>query len=257
MAVNPDTGRTHSRYLRMLVNGHNLSGDMRSVSAFGVELDQDDATGWSDDVTQYLAGRGRVLLDGFTAIFNNKAADPSGPTMAGVHTALSGTTEVYGSVFIGIRAAPVIGNPTFSAVFEKTAYSTNGDAVPMAQVTLGGSAVLPSSLSVWGHALAIGGELTATGQGGSVDNGASSSGGYVAFLHITQTAGAIGSNDWAFTIEHSANDSTWATLATFAADGSALGAERLEGSGTVNRYVRFQYTRTAGTARPWVTFIRK
>ena len=256
MAATPNTGKTHGRYLRMLINGYNLRGDMRSVSSFGVELDQDDATGWSDDVTQYLAGRGRVLLDGFTAIFNNEAAS-TGPTIAGAHTVLSGATEVYGSVFIGIRSVPAIGNPAFSAVFEKTAYSTNGDAVPMIQATLGGSAVLPSSLSVWGHVLAAGTELTGTTAGASVDGGASSTGGYIAFLHVTQTAGAIASNDWAFVVEHSSNDSTWATLATFTADGSSLTAERLEGSGTVNRYVRLNSTRTAGTARPWVTFIRK
>ena len=256
MAATPNTGKTHSRYLRMLVNGYNLSGDMRSVNAFGVELDQDDATGWSDDAMQYLAGRARVLLDGFTAIFNNEAAS-TGPTIAGAHSVLSGVAEVYGSVFIGIRSAPAIGNPTFSAVFEKLAYSVNGDAVPMIQASLGGSAVLPSSLSVWGHALAVGTELTATGQGASVDGGAATTGGYVAFIHVTQTAGAMASNDWAFVVEHSSNDSTWATLATFTADGSSLTAERLEGSGTVNRYVRFKYTRTAGTARPWVTFIRK
>lgn len=256
MAANPNTGKTHSRYLRMLVNGYNLSGDMRSISAFGVELDQDDATGWSDDAMQYLAGRGRVLLDGFTAILNNEVAS-TGPTIAGAHSVLSSGTEVYGSVFIGIRSAPAVGNPAFSAVFEKTAYSVNGDAVPMVQATLGGSAVLPSSLSVWGHVLAAGAELTATTAGASVDNGASSTGGYIAFLHVTQTAGAIGSNNWAFVVEHSSNDSTWATLATFTANGSSLTAERLEGSGTVNRYVRLNSTRTAGTARPWVTFIRK
>jgi len=110
---------------------------------------------------------------------------------------------------------------------------------------------------VWGHALAVGTELSASGQGASVDNGAATTGGYIAFLHIPQTTGAIASNTWSFIVEHSSNDSSFSTLATFTADGSAITAERLEGSGTVNRYVRFKYTRTAGTARPWVTFIRK
>lgn len=256
MAASPNTGKTHSRHLRVLLNGYNLSGDMRAISSFGTELDQDDATGWSDDVMQYMAGRGRVLMDGFTAIFNNETAS-TGPTIAGAHTVLSGVTEVYGSVFIGVRSAPAIGNPSFSAVFEKTAYSVNGEAVPMVQATLGGSATLASSLSVWGHALAIGAALSATGTGDSVDNGASSSGGYIAFLHVTQTAGAMGSNTWAFEIEHSTNDSSFSTLASFTLTGDTLTAERIEGSGTVNRYVRFKYTRTAGTTRPWVTFIRK
>ena len=256
MAANPNTGKTHTRHFRMLANGYNLSGDMRSISEFGVETAQDDATGWSDDVMQYLAGRGTVKLDGFTALFNNEATG-TGPTLAGAHTVLNGATAVYGSVFMGIRAAPAIANPTFSAVFEKIAYSANGDAVPMIQASFGGSATLASSLSVWGHALAVGTELSASGQGASVDNGAATTGGYIAFLHIPQTTGAIASNTWSFIVEHSSNDSSFSTLATFTAAGSAITAERLEGSGTVNRYVRFKYTRTAGTARPWVTFIRK
>lgn len=258
MAVTPQTGKTSSRYARLLCNGYNLSGDMRSIGEMGVRFEQADATGWSDDVKQSLADVGEVLMTGVTALMNNTPT-ATGPTPAGAHQALTGATSFINSFFLGIRAAPAVGDPSFAAVFEKGSLSVSGDVgqTVLLSADFRGTAILPQSINVWGVALATGAALAATGSGGSVDNGASSSGGYIAVLHLTQTAAAMASNNWVFKIEHSANDSTWATLATFAAGGGAITAERLEGSGTVNRYVRFTYTRTAGTARPWVTFIRK
>lgn len=257
MAVTPLTGKTHPRYLRLLANGYNLSGDMRAVSSFGTEFSQADATGWSDGTMQYLAGRANVMLDGFTAIFNNTPT-ATGPTAAGSHEVLSIGGSYYVSLHIGIRAAPAIGNPAMAAVFEQVGYSVNGsgDEPVMLNATFGGSAVLPSSVYVWGTTLAAGTELSSSTNGGSVDGGASSANGFIAFLHVPQTTGAQASNDWAFTIEDSADDTSFATIGTFSADGSAITAERITGTGTVRRYVRLVSTRTAGTARPWVTFIR-
>lgn len=258
MAATPATGKTHIRYCRMLLDGANLSGDMRSVSSFGVSYEQADATGWATGSRQWLTGHGNVMLDGFTAIFSNEA-EATGPIQQGSHTELSDIKAYLASIFIGIRTAPAIGNDTFSAAMEQGSYyvSGGGNDPAMVNAAFFGSATLPEAAAVWGVCLADGTELSATTNNASVDNGASSSGGYIAILHVTQTTAAIGDNDWAFTIEHSSNDSDWSTLATFTADGSAVMAERLEGSGTVNRYVRFVGTRTAGTAAVWCSFIRK
>lgn len=257
MAVNPSTGKTHVRYCRFLLNGMNLSGDIRTVNGFGVQFDQADGTGWSDGTRQWLAGYGTVKLDGLTALFNNNAA-ANGPVNAGSHTALASLGSSYASVFIGIRSAPAIGNPTFSAVFEQGGYSTAGggnDAL-MVEASFFGSGVLPLTTSVWGVALANGTELTTSTNNGSVDNGAATTGGYVAFLHIPQTSTSMASNNWTFRIEHSSNDSTWSTLGTFALNGATATADRLAASGTVNRYVRLVATRSSGVARPWVSFMR-
>lgn len=258
MAVTPETGKTSSRYARLLCNGYNLSGDMRQIGELGVRFEQADATGWSDDVKQALADVGEVLMTGVVALMNNTPT-AIGPTPAGAHAVLSVASSFINSFFLGIRAAPAIGDPSFAAVFEQGSLAVNGDVgqAVLLSADFRGTAILPQSVSVWGHALATGAALAATNNGGSVDNGASSTGGYIAVIHLTQTTAAMASNNWQFKVEHSANDSTWTTLATFTANGSAITAERLEGSGTVNRYVRLVSTRTAGTARPWVTFIRK
>lgn len=257
MAATPNTGKTTSRYLRLLAGGYNMSCDMRSVSSFGVTHDQADVTAWCDETKQYLAGAGTVMLDGFSALFNNTES-AIGPVDAGSHVALAGLGSQYVSVFLGMRAAPAVGDDTFSAAFEQGGYTTSpaiSDAVAV-EASFYGSGVLPLSTYVWGKALATGAAWAATTNGESVDNGVLTSNGYIAFLHITQTAAAQASNDWAFKIEHGTNDSTWATLGTFTADGSEITAERITGSGTVNRYVRLVGTRTAGTARVWATIIR-
>lgn len=257
MAATPNTGKTSARYLRLLAGGYNLSGDMRAVSGFGVTYDQADATGWSDETNQYLAGAGNVMIDGFSAMFNNTPA-AIGPVDAGSHVVLAGLGSQYASIFMGVRAAPGVGDPTFSAAFEQGGYTMSpaiSDVVTV-EAAFFGSGVLPLSPNVWGNALGVGAEWSVTTNGVSHDNGALSSNGYIAFLHVLQTAAAQASNNWSFKIEHGTNDSTWATLGTFTVNGSAITADRITGSGTVNRYTRLVGTRTAGTARVWATLIR-
>lgn len=257
MAATPNTGKTHPRYGRMYVGGYDLSGDMRSVSAIGVQMGEADATGWSDGSKQYLAGFGTIMLDGFTALFNNTPT-AIGPVNAGSHVVLGGMGSQYVSWVQGIRAAPEIGSPTFSAAFEQGGYTSNAAIADVLTIEAAffNSGVLPSSLYVWGTALAVGAEISSTTNYQSVDNGALSSNGYIAFLHLLQTSTAMASNNWSFKIEHGTNDSTWATLGTFSGNGSSITAVRMEGTGTVNRYTRFVGTRTAGVARPVCTLIR-
>lgn len=256
MAANPATGKTASRHLRFLANGYDLSGDMRALNGFGVTAEETDATGWADDIKQYLSGAGDVTA-GITALWSDTVTD-TGPVAAGTHEVLNAADTTYVSVFVGIRSAPAIGNASGGGVFEQSAYTVSADMGPlMVDASYRTSGALAQSGTLWGVALATGTALTATGNGVSVDGLASSTGGWIAIIHLPQTTGAMASNDWAFKIEHSTDDSSFATLTTFTADGSAITAERKEGTGTVNRYVRLVSTRTAGTARPWVTFIRR
>lgn len=78
----------------------------------------------------------------------------------------------------------------------------------------------------------------------SVDNGASTANGWVAQLHVT--ANGLDGNA-VFTIEDSANNSTFATLGTFSTVPSGATVERITGTGTVDRYVRLNINTTAAT----------
>ncbi len=98
--------------------------------------------------------------------------------------------------------------------------------------------------------------ITTDTNGASVDNGAATSNGGVAHLHVTAFSGLT--ND-VLTIEHSTNNSVWATLGTFATV-SGLTSERLViASGTtVNRYLRIvdNVTGTGSITRA-VSFARR
>lgn len=78
--------------------------------------------------------------------------------------------------------------------------------------------------------------VTADTNGTSTDNSASSANGGVAHLHVTAFSGLTSD---VITIEHSTNDSVWATLGTFATV-TGLTSERLviAAGTTVNRYLR-------------------
>lgn len=90
----------------------------------------------------------------------------------------------------------------------------------------------------------------------SVDNGASTANGGVAHLHVTAFSG-LTSN--AIIVEHSTNNSVWATLGTFATV-TGVGSERLviAAGTTVNRYLRISDDVTGtGSCTRLVSFARR
>lgn len=99
----------------------------------------------------------------------------------------------------------------------------------------------------YGVSLAALGAVTATTNSASVDNAASSANGGIAQLHVT-------ANSWnanaTFKVQHSADNSTWADLATFAVVATTVKtSERVAVAAgtTVNRYLRAQVTLATGT----------
>lgn len=240
------TGKTNARWMRVLVDEFNMSGDTREIGEVGVEYTEDDATALSDGVMNYTFGHPTAVMDGYTALFR---ADGSGQSFDVLQT----PEERVISVAIGIRSEPEVGDPAFMHVANQASFRIDGSGPILA------SANMPRGISnigmerLWGHVLAAGSSIGATTSYDSVDNGASTDNGLTAFLHVTATS----SGDWVLKVQHSADDSTWADLITFSADGSAITSEVGEASGTVNRYLRFQATRTSGTTTFWVTAVRQ
>lgn len=86
---------------------------------------------------------------------------------------------------------------------------------------------------------------TATVNGASVNNLASSAFGAVATLHLTTNTRDAGSI--LVKVQHSTNDSVWTDLITFVSVGfGATSGQLLTFTGTVNQYLRAQWTVTAG-----------
>lgn len=91
-----------------------------------------------------------------------------------------------------------------------------------------------------GVILHVGAE-TVAGEETSHDSGASSAAGGAAYLVCTAFSGT----DLTVTVEDSADDAAWATLATFT-QLTGVSSERVIVSGTVGRYLRAEWSTSAG-----------
>lgn len=244
------TGKTNRVHFRLILDEIDLSGDAQAVGSFGSTYTEADVTGWKDGIINFTLGHPNIFIEGFQAVFNNTAN-------TGSHTELSAQEEYLATLAIGIRAAPAVGDPCFSAPLLQSSYTVDGSGPMLVSTTLNGPGqshthTVNSVLKPWGVVLAAGTQLSATTNGTSVDNGASSSNGGVAYLHIIASSGGT----WSLKVQDSANDITWADLITFSSDGSAITAEQGTDTGTIDQYLRFQATRTSGTVTPWCTFVR-
>jgi len=244
------TGKTNSRHMRLLLDGVNLSGDARQVGSVGITYDEDDVAGWSDGVRNFTLGHPRAFIEGFQSVFNNTA-------VTGSHIELSAVEQYIGGLFIGIRAAPAIGDPAFGSPLQQGSYVVQGDGPVTIDAALNGPGQgetlgLSSVFRVWGAALAVGTSIAVSTNHTSVDNGASSANGALAYMFVSATT----AGNFAFKVQDSPDNALWADLITFTMDGSAVAAEQGSVSGTVDRYTRLVATRTGGTVSPWCILVR-
>lgn len=241
-----------TRFMRIYVGGYDLSGDARSFDSLDNQYTEVDLTGWSDTVKKFLADMAlQVGIRGFQALANDTAS-------SGAHTLLKtpdGVTQKQVSLLLGGGAAPAAGDLAYllsgvdlldSMVWDGQAAAIRGDFVPKPGLMLG---------KPWGRVLMPSTSLTDTTNGSTVqDADAATALGAHANLHILATS----SGNFAFTIEHSSNGSSWATLGTaFSANGGAITSEyKTFAAGTINKYVRFVATRTGGTCTAVCIFSR-
>jgi hypothetical protein len=99
----------------------------------------------------------------------------------------------------------------------------------------------------WGTALAVGTSFTNTISGTIVNNGAATSNGGAAYLHILTAAAA---DTYSIIVQGSTvvGFTSPVTLATFTLNASAIGSQRIALTGTVHQYARFLASRITGTA---------
>ncbi len=237
--------------LRVYLDGYNVSGDTRSVDSIDGPVGEIDMLGVSETVRNYLADRMHpVGVRGYKAMLNDTAA-------SGAHTLLvNPETGHEVSVLLGSAgAAPVVGDIAYvlgavqmsdQAAMDAASAVLQTDFLPDAGVT---------NTQAWGVVLSPETSMAATTNRAAVNNGAQSTNGYSANLHITASGGGI----WSFLIEGSttgayAGEET--TTHTFTANGSAITSEHGSGTGTVKQYQRLRAVRTSGTVTAVVTFAR-
>ena len=220
------TGLAQNFYL----HGLNLSGDVGAIDKAASPRAVLDVTAIDKSAVERVLARIDGLLE-FSVYFND-ASEQEHASLKGMPTTdvlvVYANRETIGAVAGLLRAKQV-----------------NYDWARGQDMSLVGKVqcVADGVPLEWGEMLTAGPDLIASsGSQASKDDAASTSYGLMAILHIFD----IGSGTPTVVIEDSPNNSTWATLVSFAAvaAGSDPTAERVVVNGTVDRYLRITVTGT-------------
>lgn len=240
-----------TRFARMYVGGYDLSGSTRTVGSLDNMFEGVDLTGWSQLVRNEIADKVRqVGIRGYQALMDDTASSGSFSVLK------DGNNSYAASLLMGGGAAPAVGDPAYHipavqmtdlAGWDGKAAAITADFIPLQSQFSGSYYDNP-----FGVVLEYDQSLSSTTNETSVDNGASSSSGGSAVLQVIASSGGT----WVLKVQHSTDNAAWSDLITFSANGSAIATEFSSVTGTVNRYLRFQATRTTGTLTAICTFAR-
>lgn len=222
----------HGKNTKVLIGNYDLSQFLNEASV-NQSVETGETTTYGKDAKTYIVG----LSDGTIS-------------MGGMFDGQAGATDAVLSSYLGDSAGAVItiapeglahGARVKSAHTLGTSYEISSPVADVVSVSAEAQVSGGVSPAVSLRDLT---SATATGNGTALDNSASSANGGVATLHVTANAHDAGST---FKVQHSADNSTWADLATFTVvSTTALANERIAVTGTVNRYLRATWT-LAGT----------
>lgn len=234
----------HGKSTRVLVDTHHLTGRLNEAST-SYSRDVAEKTPFGVDDKEYVAGTrdGTVSLGGFFdgdsgSIHEKLSALAGSDTPVPLSWGVSGITT---------------GEPASLVDAIQVAYEVPTGVAQVVGVSFEAQAADGVD---WGVSLAPHASRTSSSNESSVDNGASTSNGAVAHLHVTAASGTSPTLD--LKVQESADNSTWADLITFT-QATAATAERLHVTGTVERYVRAIWT-VGGTSPDFsfaVTFARR
>jgi hypothetical protein len=235
-------------HVQVLVAGYDLTGDMNAITITDAR-NMLKAAAFGDAVEKSIVGQRQSKLE-HTGYLNAEDAK--------AHPVLNGVAvENVVSVLVGQNAAPVVGDILYSLAILQQQYKTLPEINKVIPFT---ATFAPRGLAGgWGVALAAPTNITNTTSGTTVDNGAATSQGGAAVLHILEAAA---DDTYAITVQGSttgafAGEET--TLATFTLDAAAIGGERIAIAGSLPRYVRYRAVRTGSagdTVRLAVALIR-
>ena len=217
------------------VGGRDLSGDVSAINNAASPVAVLDMTALDKSAIERVRGLGDGNME--VALWFDDAANATHDAFKGLPTAdviaLYGQGGAVGDVAAALRGKQI-----------NYDWSRGADGSLAGTVQIQGSAGVPLE---WCNLLSAGKITHASAtSSASKDDAAATSNGAAFYLELASLAtGTV-----TVTIEDSANDADWATLASFAAVAAAGAptAERIEVSGTVRRYLRITTTGTFTTA---------
>lgn len=234
----------HGKGTAILVDQYDLSAFLNNAD-WSRSADTHDTTTYGANSKTYIPG----LKDGTISV-------------EGLHETAAGSTDPVLSAALGASVGQVVslllqGQTQGGRVKIAAAELTSHDIASPVSDIVTVSAEFQGDGGVWGgNLLCPLAAKTATGNGTTQDDAAATTAGWVANLHCTTVAGTTPTNT--VKVQHSVDGTTWVDLGTFNAL-TAVGAQQISGTGTVNRYVRATWT-IGGTTPSFtiaVTFARK
>jgi hypothetical protein len=236
----------HGKSVKVFVNEFDFSSYFNDVSA-STTVETAETSTFGSSAKEYIPG----LMDGTVSL--------SGLFEG---TADTGTDDFFSTVLGGATKQKVIvateghglGGRAVMLESDATSYEVSGAIADVVQA----SAEFQSSEGVeHGVILSSGSAVTATGNGSSSDNGASTTNGGVGYVSVPANTR---NGNVTIKVQQSADNSTFTDLVTFTVVSSATKtSERVEVTGTVARYLRVSYTvaGSTGSATPIVAFSRR
>ena len=237
------TGRTFKRWMRVYIDGYDLSGHTRDFGPLNWIYPEIEQLAVMDEVRGVLLDTPEISPGTLNGIFDNTA-------LTGIHAAL-GSAGVLRDVMIpiGIQATPAAGDPVFMGSFSHSEYKASAAAGDLG-LTCPFGKTSPSQAMLydqpWGVLLHAKAAVTdVNDQAGIDDNGASSAkGGWMMYqlLSATGTGTIIMKiQDAATNADGSFADLSGATSGEIADTAAPTsGIVQLGITATVRRYLRWQ-----------------
>lgn len=220
----------HGKGTKVLFHKYDLSSFLND-SSFSRNLETGETTTYGKNSKTYIVGQGDGTVS-LSGMFDASAGAVDEVLSLALVAGADSVASIGTSGF-------TLGNAVMMINSVQNSYEVSSPVADVVSV----SAELQSNGDMdTGKSLKDLASVTATGNQSSVDNAASSLNGGVAHLHVTVNA-QLGNT--VVLVQHSADNSTWATLVTFATVATTvLTSQRVEVAAgtTVNRYLRASYT---------------
>lgn len=225
---------------KIYVGGYDLTAYLQGYSANGSRATAEVST-LADTFQQFLAG-----LQGGTASLNG-FYDPATDRVVDALVAAFGSANKAAMIF---PQGDTLGNKGIGLWGFNTALNINGDTGSAVTISADLQSNNGFGLGVSLHALVA---VTGAGNGASVDNAAATTGGGESLLLVT----AFNGTDATIVTADSADDSSFATIATHTQVTAGKVTDRQTVSGNVRRYLRYTISGTFTSITFALLFIRK
>lgn len=217
----------HGKNTALFYNGADLTSYFNEASV-SQDVETAETTAFGNDAKTYITGLRDGTLSG-SGMFDGAAG--------AVDETLSGVIGVDAADIVTLAPdGAVAGRPSYSMTARETSYEVSSPVGDVVSVSLEVQADGGVDRGVF---LAANSSVSASGQSASQDDGAASSNGGTAFLHVTANSRDGAST---FKVQHSTDNSTFVDLATFTnVSASAKGGQAVAITGSVYRYVRSEH----------------